>query len=114
MERGLAGFKLEYLDEASTTAAQLRQKPARAAAMAEDAAAWIGLRNQLTNLLQDRVRKNNAAGKLVFRDRPDIARKFASAYERTRRAETRRLAKKRAAEEAAKKAAEDAAKKKEG
>jgi len=100
---GLAGFELEYLDEAATTAVQLRQKPARTAALAEDAAAWIALRNQLTNLLQDRVHKINAAGKVVFRDQPDLARKFASAYERTRRAEARRLARKKAKEEAEKK-----------
>jgi hypothetical protein len=91
---GLAGFELAYMDEAATIAGQLRHKPTRAAAMQEDAAEWIALRNQLTNLLQVRVSKINTAGKLVFRDRPDIARKFASAYERSRRAEARRLAKK--------------------
>ncbi len=93
---GLAGFEVAYLDEAATTAAQLRQKPARAAALSEDAAAWLALRNQLTNLLYDRVRRINSAGKLVFRDRPDIARKFASGYERARRAEARRRAKAKA------------------
>jgi hypothetical protein len=97
---GLGGFEVGYLDEAETTAAQLRQKPARAAALPKDAAAWLALRNQLTNLLQDRMRRINSAGKLVFRDRPDIARKFASGYERSRRAEARRRAKK--AEEAKK------------
>ena len=93
---GLAGFEVEYLTEATTTAVQLRLKPATAQGLAEEAAEWIALRNQLTNLLRDRVREINRAGKLVFRDRPEIARKFASAYERRRRAEARRRAKKAA------------------
>ena len=63
------------------------------------AAEWIQLRNQLTNLTAERTALVNSAGKLVFRDRPEIARKFASAYERRRRAEARRKAKQKAAGE---------------
>jgi hypothetical protein len=96
---GVAGFEIAYLEKAVALAAKLREKPTQPAAVSADAAAWMSLRNRLTNMLMADMGKVNGAGKLVFRDRPDIARKFASAYERKRRAEARRKAKKKAEEE---------------
>jgi len=96
---GMGGFKKEYIDEATVTAEALREKPTQPSPKSADAAEWIALRNQLTNLLLERTAKINSAGKYVFRDRPDIARKFASAYERKRRAEARRRAAQKKKEE---------------
>jgi len=58
------------------------------------------LRNRLLVLLVRRVSRIRAAARRVFREHPDITRKFASAYERRKRAALRRKARAEAAAKA--------------
>jgi hypothetical protein len=88
----VGGFNPELVDEAFRLASELgevRQTPAPASAKSEEARR---VRNGLALLLQDRVALVRAAARFVFRRHPEVVREATSAYERRRRAESRRRA----------------------
>lgn len=89
---GLGGFDIALIDEARSLAAQLRDRPATPAALPEDAARAKALRNRLATLLWSRLSLVRGAARFVFRNQPEIVREVTSAYERRRRAATRRNA----------------------
>lgn len=91
---GLAGFDPALLDEARTLAVVLRQQTGLAL-VSEQATAMTELvaeRNRLVGLLTDRVNRVRRAARYLFRAHPDIARKFSSGYQRTRRTRQRKAA----------------------
>ncbi|XYH95849.1 hypothetical protein ACMHYB_49995 [Sorangium sp. So ce1128] len=69
--------------------------PRRGAGLGEKAREALVLRNKVIGLLSVRLSTVRAAARFVFRDRPDIVREATSAYERRRRAESARRAKKK-------------------
>jgi hypothetical protein len=87
---GLGGFEAAYLDEAREVAADLRARPTQGEALSEKAREALTLRNQLVSLLVERMSLVRAAARFVFRRQPEIVREATSAYERRRRAATRR------------------------
>ncbi len=87
---GLGGFDAALIDEASALAAELRQRPASAFQESDEARQALALRNRLANLLYDRISVVRGAARFVFRNQPDIVREVTSAYERRRRAASRR------------------------
>ncbi|WP_437276837.1 hypothetical protein WME90_37130 [Sorangium sp. So ce375] len=91
---GLGGFDVAMLDEATELAAALRAHPAQSAALGEKAREALVLRNKVIGLLNARISTVRAAARFVFRDRPEIVREATSTYERRRRAEAKRRAKK--------------------
>ncbi|WP_437722481.1 hypothetical protein [Sorangium sp. So ce861] len=66
----------------------------QSAGLGEKARDALLLRNKVIGLLNARISTVRAAARFVFRDRPDIVRESTSAYERRRRAEAKRRAKK--------------------
>jgi len=94
---GLGDFEAAYVDEARTVAEALRNKPAVPAPMSPKARAALALRNKVIALLAERVAIVRAAARFVFRGQPSIARLATSAYERRRRAASRRARAKQAA-----------------
>jgi hypothetical protein len=88
----LEGFDVTLLDEARTLAAALRQQSAAALthANADTQREALALRNRLLTLLVDRVKRVRRAAAYVFRNQPDIVRKFTSAFERKQRSARRR------------------------
>lgn len=89
----LQGFDLELMTEARVLATALR---GRSAAMLTNPAAqrqMLLLRNSLIGLLLERVRLVRRAAQYLFREQPEIQRRFTSAYERHQRAARRRAAK---------------------
>jgi len=88
----LQGFDSALIDEARTLAASLRQQSAAALthASADTQRQALALRNRLLNLLVERVKRVRRAAAYVFRNQPDIVRKFTSAFERKQRSARRR------------------------
>lgn len=101
------GFDLGLLEEARSLAAVLREQSALALARTTPDAQRqaLALRNRLLTLLGDRVKRVRRAAAYVFRNYPEITRKFTSAYERRQRS-ARRRAKQAAEAPADNKAAE--------
>lgn len=91
----LDNFDVRVLDVARELAVQLRLRSAPKASE-QDVKQAKRLRNQLWTLLQDRMRRVRAIARYVYRRYPEIARQATSAYERRRRAESRRRARTRA------------------
>ncbi|HEU4412186.1 MAG TPA: hypothetical protein VFS43_43490 [Polyangiaceae bacterium] len=87
---GLGGFDPGLLDEAREVARALRERPAAAAAPGDEVARALALRNRLATLLAAKMNAVRAAARFVFRHRPEIVREATSAYERHRRAASRR------------------------
>lgn len=96
----LDGFDPTLLDEARTLAAALRQQSAIALThtTADEQRQALALRNRLFTLLMDRVKRVRRAAQYVFRNFPDIARKFTSAYERRQRSARRKASEAAAAD----------------
>lgn len=92
---GLGGFDVTLIDEAKAVAAQLRDRPAMPAQKTEEAAKAQALRNRLASLLAIRMGFVRGAARFVFRNHPDIVREATSAYERRKRAASRRKAMKK-------------------
>ncbi len=88
----LQGFDPTLIDEARTLAAALRQQSAAALthATADTQREALALRNRLLTLLIERVKRVRRAAAYVFRNQPDIVRKFTSAFERKQRSARRR------------------------
>jgi hypothetical protein len=80
-------FDLGVLDEAWRLAGALRSRSGEAKVRKLDDA--LATRNQLLALLQDRLGRIRRTARLLFRDHPEIARKFTSERERTARRERR-------------------------
>jgi hypothetical protein len=87
---GLGGFDAACIGEALDIADKLGEVAAAPPAKTENAKNAKLLRDQLAHLLNQRVLTVRAAARFVFRKHPDIAKLPASAYERRRRAESRR------------------------
>jgi len=88
---GLGGFDPAMIREAKKLATELLDVPETARPSAETQRA-LGKRNQLLQLLDQRVRMVRTAAKFVFRAVPDLARESSSAYERVRRVKAKRTA----------------------
>lgn len=88
----LDGFDPALVDEARLLANSLRQQSATALthATADEQRQALALRNRLLTLLIDRVKRVRRAAQYVFRNFPDIARKFTSPYERRQRSARRK------------------------
>jgi hypothetical protein len=95
----LDAFDLALLEEARELAAALRQQSAAALIRTTPDAQRqaLSLRNRLLLLLLERVKRVRRAAAYVFRNHPEIVRKFTSAYERRQRS-VRRKAKSEEAE----------------
>ena len=94
---GLGGFEASYVDEAREVAKALREQPSTPAPMSDEAKAAVAMRNKMMTLLWARMSAVRAAARFVFRDRPEIVREATSAYERRRRAASRRAKAKKGA-----------------
>jgi hypothetical protein len=83
----IAGFDVALIEEARELAAALRQQSAAALIRSTPDAQRqaLSLRNRLLMLLVERVKRVRRAAAYVFRNHPEIVRKFTSAYERRRR-----------------------------
>jgi hypothetical protein len=89
---GLGGFDAGLIDEARSLSVKLRERSAQkliGLPPGEQRAA-LELRNRLAVLLNDRMTKVRTVARFVFREKPDLVRKVTSAYERQRRAASRR------------------------
>ncbi len=88
----LDGFDLALIEEARELAAALRQQSATSLTRTTPDAQRqaLSLRNRLLMLLIERVRRVRRAAAYVFRNHPDVLRKFTSAYERRRRTAQRK------------------------
>ncbi len=89
---GLGGFQASSIDEALRIADSLGEVSQTPGARSEKSRDAKLLRDRLVQLLNDRVGTVRAAARFVFRNQPQIAKIPASAYERRRRAESRRAA----------------------
>jgi len=89
---GLGGFDVKLLDEAKAVAQQLRDRPPTPVQQREAATKALALRNRLATLLSIRMGLVRGAARFVFRNHPDIIREATSAYERRKRAASRRKA----------------------
>jgi len=87
---GVGGFDRAMIAEASNLAATLRTRPDARRETASDARQKIDLRNRYAALLFDRVAAVRSVARFVFRHHPTIAREATSAWERNRRAASRR------------------------
>jgi hypothetical protein len=92
---GLGDFDASVIDEAKKLAKQLRALPPADLAASAGSRLAIGQRNRLLQLLWSRVRRVRAAARFVFRKHPEIAREASSVYERRKRLEAKRAAKRR-------------------
>jgi len=88
----IQGFDVALLDEARPLAAALREQSAAALTRtnADTQRESLALRNRLLTLLTERVKRARRAASYVFRNHPDIVRKFTSAFERRQRSARRR------------------------
>jgi hypothetical protein len=88
----IAGFDVNLVEEARVLAAALRQQSAAALIRTTPDAQRqaLALRNRLLMLLIDRVKRVRRAAAYVFRNNPEIVRKFTSAYERRQRSARRK------------------------
>ncbi|HEU4410583.1 MAG TPA: hypothetical protein VFS43_35335 [Polyangiaceae bacterium] len=89
---GLGGFDVKLLDEAKQVAGALRDRPTSPVASSDESARALALRNRLAMLLGAKMSAVRSAARFVFRHRPEIVREATSAYERWRRAASRRAA----------------------
>jgi hypothetical protein len=87
----LPAFDVALLDEALVLSGALRTRRMELAIARENSAAasWLAQRNQLLAVLRDRVGRIRRAAQRVFAAHPEIARKFASDYQRVRRKQAR-------------------------
>jgi hypothetical protein len=92
---GLGDFDATLIDEAKQIAAALRERPAERTGLGEQARDALILRNKIIGLLYQRMALVRAAARFVFRNQPEIVREATSAYERRKRAEAARRAKKK-------------------
>jgi hypothetical protein len=92
---GLGGFDVSDIDHARALATELRSLPPglRSTEESQTEQDALDLRNRVARLLQERTSRLRQAGRFVFRDQPEIAQLFPSAYERKKRAASRRRAK---------------------
>lgn len=88
----VGGFDPALIDEAFRLVDELGGVSAKPPALNDKAQHALRLRNRLIRLLQGRVALVRAAARFVYRAHPEIARQTTSAYERRRRAESRRRA----------------------
>lgn len=88
---GLGGFDASMIEEAREIAKGLRESPDTRGA-SEEAKRAIALRNNLIGLLNERIGAVRSAARYVFRGHPAIVREVMSAYERRRRAASKRRA----------------------
>jgi hypothetical protein len=81
------GFEITLIEEARQLAEALRQQSAAALIRTTPDAQRqaLSLRNRLLMLLLERVKRVRRTAAYVFRNHPEIVRKFTSAYERRRR-----------------------------
>jgi hypothetical protein len=88
----LPAFDLGVLDEALVLAGALRSRSGEAKVQQHfsEASERLTARNQLLALLHDRLARIRRCARLLFRDHPDIARKFTSEHKRVQRREQRR------------------------
>lgn len=93
--KGLGGFDVALIGEARALAARLRDRPAVPAPLPEEAMKAKALRNRLATLLWERMSHVRGAARFVFRDQSEIVREVTSAYERRRRAASRRASPKK-------------------
>lgn len=86
------GFDVGLIEEARTLGVTLREQSAAALVRTTPDAQRqaLALRNQLLTLLTERVRRVRRAAQYVFRNFPEVTRKFTSAYERRQRSARRR------------------------
>lgn len=88
----IEGFDVNLVAEARSLAAQVRQRSASALTRnPAEQRQVLSLRNRLLTLLLDRVRLVRRTAQYVFRNYPDISRRFTSAFERRQRAARRRV-----------------------
>lgn len=73
-------FDLALLDEARTLAGALRHRSGEAKLPKQEDS--LSIRNQLLALLQDRLGRIRRTARLLFRDHPEIARRFSSDHGR--------------------------------
>jgi hypothetical protein len=90
---GYGDFTPAWIARARDLVAELRVAPAGAAASTRPDGALLDARNRLATLLARRVRRVRAKARFVFRDHPAVLRTVTSAYERNRRAESKRAKK---------------------
>ncbi len=87
---GLGGFEAALIDEAGELAAALRERPAQPEVSSSKTRDALALRNKLAGYLLAQMGLVRAAARFVFRNQPEIVREATSAYERRKRATTRR------------------------
>lgn len=97
----IGGFNAAVIDDARTLAAELQKipTPAERAQRGAESDKQRALRDGLTALLMERMRRVRSAARWVFRDHPDVARLSTSAFARTRRTTARREKEKEKASE---------------
>jgi len=89
--KGLGGFDVALIPEAFELTAALRSKPTIARVYADPRPQEaLRLRNQLSALLARTVSNTRRAIRFVFRNHPEVIRESTSAYERRKRAASRR------------------------
>lgn len=87
---GVGGFERALIGEAKNLSAALRALPGAQQEVATDAREKIDLRNRYAALLFARVSTVRSVARFVFRHHPKIAREATSAWERARRAASRK------------------------
>ncbi len=89
---GLGGFEVALIDEAPQLAKGLREQSAGKLVGEPTNAqkAALDLRNRIATLLYGRMNQVRNAARSVFRGQPEVVKKVTSAYQRRRRAETRK------------------------
>lgn len=93
----LPEFDVAMLDEALTVVESLRAQSAikLTNAARDRQRQLLSQRNRFVTLLQDKISIARRAARFVFRNHPEVARLFGSAYERKRRARYRAAARER-------------------
>jgi hypothetical protein len=84
-----SSFDWALVDEARALAQTLTQDPSDDRGPTEETTQVRTLRNRTLHLLGERVATVRRAAAYAFREHPEIAREFSSAYERRRRAQHR-------------------------
>jgi hypothetical protein len=85
-------FDVSLIDEALALSGKLRDRSGQALLAGETSGVtrMLDERNRLLSLLLDRVQRVRRAARYVFRTHPELAKSFASGYERARRTTLRR------------------------
>jgi hypothetical protein len=91
---GLGDFDADLIPEAFALAKELRAMPPASPAAAAASKIALGQRNRLLQLLDIRVRQVRACARWVFRNHPAVVQEATSVYQRKRRVEAQRAAKK--------------------